>query len=214
MIYKIENININYDKILLYKDFSIEFESEKITSILGRSGCGKTSLLKYIVSHFLNNKDIAYIFQEDNLIEWLNIYDNIDLVLKKKINLKKEREKIIDESLNLVGLKEYKRYYPKELSGGMRQRVNIARGIAYPAELLFMDEPFKSIDIINKTSIIQNLKTTINEKRKTIVMVSHDLDEVLEFSDHIICLGGAPTKITKKISMNKYISKELLVKYL
>lgn len=214
MKYNIENINIEFDNNIIYKDFSIEFEPGKITSLLGRSGCGKTTLLKYIMSDFMKYKNLSSVFQDNNLIEWLNVYENLNLILKSKVKSKKDRERIIDKSLDLVNLGEYKKYFPNKLSGGMKQRVNIARAVSYPAEFLLMDEPFSSIDIINKTEIIKKLKNEIAAQNKTVIMVSHDLDEVLEFSHNIICLGGRPVKKTKIFSENKCISKETLVKYI
>ena len=92
------------------------------------------------------------------------------------------------KNMELVNLKGYEKYYPGNLSGGMKQRVNIARAISYNSELLFMDEPFKSIDIINKEEITQKLKNNIKESSRTTIMVSHDLDEAIEFSDDIICI--------------------------
>lgn len=212
--YNIENINIEFDKNIIYENFSIEFEPGKITSILGRSGCGKTTLLKYIMSDFMKYENLSSVFQENNLIEWLNVHENLDLILKSRISSKEERNKIIDKSLDLVNLREYKKYFPNKLSGGMKQRVNIARAVSYPASFLLMDEPFSSIDIINKTEIIKKLKTEIASQNKTVIMVSHDLDEVLEFSDNIICLGGRPVEKTKIFSGNKCISKEILIKYI
>ena len=157
---KLENINISYGDKEIYKDFSLEITSNKITGILGRSGCGKTTLLNYIISKIMNFEDISYVFQNDILIEWMSVYDNIDLVLKSKIKSKIERNKIIETVLDLVNLREYKDYYPNKLSGGMRQRVNIARAVSYPSKYLFMDEPFKSLDIVNKFEI---MKPTLND---------------------------------------------------
>ena len=211
---KLENINISYGDKEIYKDFSLEITSNKITGILGRSGCGKTTLLNYIISKIMNFEDISYVFQNDILIEWMSVYDNIDLVLKSKIKSKIERNKIIETVLDLVNLREYKDYYPNKLSGGMRQRVNIARAVSYPTKYLFMDEPFKSLDIVNKFEIIKRLKKEISKQDKTVIIVTHDLDEIIEFSDEIVCLSGTPIKEINYFTVNKCISKNELIKYI
>ena len=212
--YKFENINIAFGSDVVYKDFSIEFEKNKITTILGRSGCGKTTLLNYIMKDILKYEDLSCVFQEESLVEWLTVRENIDIVLRSQKISKIEKEEIILENLKLVNLNGYESYYPAKLSGGMKQRVNIARAVSYSSDLLFMDEPFKSIDIINKAEIIKKLKIEIKKRSQTTIMVSHDLDEAIDFSDNIICISGGIEKKIKKFSINKYISKETLIKYI
>ena len=212
--YRFENINIAFGTDVIYKNFSIEFQKDKITTILGRSGCGKTTLINHIMKDILKYKNLSCVFQEDALIEWLTIYENIELVLKNKLFSKSERNEVITDNLRLVNLNEYENYYPASLSGGMKQRVNIARAVSYGADLLFMDEPFKSIDIINKAEIVKKLKLEIKKRSQTTIMVSHDLDEALDFSDNIICISGETEKKIKYFSVNKYISKEMLIKYM
>ena len=212
--YKFENINIAFGADVVYKDFSIEFEKNKITTILGRSGCGKTTLLNYIMRDILKYEDLSCVFQEESLLEWLTVRENIDLVLRNRKVSKAEKEEIILKNLKLVNLDGYENYYPAKLSGGMKQRVNIARAVSYSSDLLFMDEPFKSIDIINKAEIIEKLKIEIKKSGQTTIVVSHDLDEAIDFSDNIICISGGIEKKIKKFSINKYISKETLIKYI
>ena len=212
--YKFENINIAFGADVVYKDFSIEFEKNKITTILGRSGCGKTTLLNYIMKDILKYEDLSCVFQEESLVEWLTVRENINLVLRNRKVSKSEKEEIILKNLKLVNLDGYENYYPAKLSGGMKQRVNIARAVSYSSDLLFMDEPFKSIDIINKAEIIEKLKIEIKKSGQTTIVVSHDLDEAIDFSDNIICISGGIEKKIKKFSINKYISKETLIKYI
>ncbi len=212
--YKFENINIAFGSDVVYKDFSIEFEKNKITTILGRSGCGKTTLLNYIMKDILKYEDLSCVFQEESLVEWLTVRENINLVLRNRKVSKSEKEEIILKNLKLVNLDGYENYYPAKLSGGMKQRVNIARAVSYSSDLLFMDEPFKSIDIINKAEIIEKLKIEIKKSGQTTIVVSHDLDEAIDFSDNIIYISGGIEKKIKKFSINKYISKETLIKYI
>lgn len=211
----IKNINKRYNNKVIFQDFQIDFYKNKVNCIIGKSGCGKSTLLN-IISGIIENDDeefisiesygLSYIFQEDRLIDWLTVEENISLVVNK-IYDKKEREELCNKYLDLVGIKEYKKYYPQMLSGGLRQRVNIARSLIYPSKIIIMDEPFKSIDVINKEIIMNNLKEILKQENRTVLFVTHDIEEALILSDKIYVLGNSPVQI-KKIFDNKGITKE------
>lgn len=189
----IKNINKRYNNKVIFQDFHIDFYKNKVNCIVGKSGCGKSTLLN-IISGIIENDDeefisiesygLSYIFQEDRLIDWLTVEENISLVVNK-IYDKKEREELCNKYLDLVGIKEYKKYYPQMLSGGLRQRVNIARSLIYPSKIIIMDEPFKSIDVINKEIIMNNLKEILKQENRTVLFVTHDIEEALILSDKI-----------------------------
>ena len=174
MSIKLINIEKNFGSKKIYDKFSLTFEEGKINCILGKSGCGKSTLLNIIANlEEINSgeiigvpKKIAYVFQEDRLIEWNSIYTNNS--------------------------------YPKELSGGMRQRANIARALLYNGELLLMDEPFKSLDKSSKEDIIEIFKKNHLEKNNTVIMVTHDINEALSLGDNIFLLGGNPVSLMDK----------------
>lgn len=211
----IKNINKRYNNKVIFQDFQIDFYKNKVNCIVGKSGCGKSTLLN-IISGIIENDDeefisiesygLSYIFQEDRLIDWLTVEENISLVVNK-IYDKKEREELCNKYLDLVGIKEYKKYYPQMLSGGLRQRVNIARSLIYPSKIIIMDEPFKSIDVINKEIIMNNLKEILKQENRTVLFVTHDIEEALILSDKIYVLGNSPVQI-RKIFDNKGITKE------
>ena len=190
----INNINFKYGSNEIYNNFNIEFQQGKINCIIGESGCGKTTLLNYISEKlYYENKRIAYVFQEDNLIPWKNIYVNLKIVAKKYFE-KSILEKEINNALVKVRLEKYKYFYPRELSGGMRQRINFARALIGNPEVILMDEPFKSLDIKSKNNMIElikNLKNTDN----TIILVTHDINEILMLADVVYYLGGRPVEI-------------------
>ena len=158
----------------------------------------------------IDNESISYIFQDDRLIDWLTVGENINLVVKKLYN-KKKCDALCDKYLDLVGIKEYKDYYPQMLSGGLRQRVNIARAFIYPSKFIIMDEPFKSIDMINKEIIMNNFRKILEKEKRTVLFVTHDMDEALLLSDKIYVLGNSPVKI-KKVFENKNITKDEIYK--
>lgn len=201
---RVENININYGNDIVYENFSIELKDNKINCIIGSSGCGKTTLLNYIANELLQKGiKISYIFQNDNLIPWKNVYSNLKLIAKN--NIKEDQVEIeIDKILEEVGLKEFKYYYPNELSGGMKQRVNIARALLGTFDVILMDEPFKSLDIKCKSNIISIIKDLNIKKGITIIMVTHDKEEILNLADNLFLLGNRPVQILESSKLGDF----------
>jgi NitT/TauT family transport system ATP-binding protein len=186
------NINISFDERILYKDFSISFEENSINFIMGESGVGKTTLIKHLRDELLKKGNkISITFQESRLIPWKNVYKNLELVIKNKYN-KEERNKVIKEILDNMNLKGTESLYPHELSGGMKQRVSIARAILFDGDIFIMDEPFKGLDKDNKERIINILKHHFNKEEKTVIIISHDINEVKEFGNKFILLKDEP----------------------
>ena len=221
-IIRIENINKRYDDNVIFENFKIDFYENKINCILGKSGCGKTTLLNIISGVIQNdtkdfkgieNVGISYIFQDDRLIDWLTVEDNIKLVIKKYYN-EKETNELCDKYLKLVGIYEYKNYYPQRLSGGIRQRVNIARAFIYPSKIIIMDEPFKSIDIKNKMIIMDNFKEILAKDNRTVLFVTHDIEEAIYLGDTGFVLGDRPVKIKKVFNNIKDMDKQTISEYI
>ena len=211
----IKNINKSYGNNIIFKGFNIEFYQSKVNCILGKSGCGKGTLLN-IISGIIKNDDgeinilkdlgVSYIFQEDRLIEWLTVEENIKLVIKKYYN-KSEIDKLCDKYLELVGVYNHEKYYPQMLSGGLRQRVNIARAFIYPSSVIIIDEPFKSIDIKNK-KIIDNLKEILGKEKRTVIFVTHDIEEAIFLGEKIFILGNSPIEIKNIINNCENLEKD------
>ena len=221
-IIRLENINKKYDETIIFNDFKIDFYENKVNCILGKSGCGKTTLLNIISGVIENDKNnfkgiedlgISYIFQDDRLIDWLTVEENIKLVVKKHYS-EKEMNDLCEKYLKLVGIYEYKNYYPQRLSGGIRQRVNIARAFIYPSKVIIMDEPFKSIDIKNKLMIMDNFKDILKEDNRTVLFVTHDIDEALYLGDSGFVLGDRPVRIKRVFDDIKNIDKEKISEYI
>ncbi|HEY8361668.1 MAG TPA: ATP-binding cassette domain-containing protein [Tissierellaceae bacterium] len=197
---------------------SLDFPEGKTTCILGPSGCGKTTLLN-ILAGFIPvdsgklygfNVDKSYIFQEDRLIPWKTVKDNLELVLKGKMDKRKIQE-LIDFYLKISNLDEYKNYYPHKLSGGMRQRINILRAFMYPSKLILMDEPFKSLDINTKMVLMDFFKDLRKRDSKTCIMVTHDIDEAVELSHRIVIFSQKPTKVIKVMDVENYGERANLI---
>lgn len=201
---KIQNVKktfINSKKFTGLRETTFEVNKKEIVSIIGKSGCGKSTLLKLISglektsngTIELNGKiidrpdeKIAMVFQEPRLMPWLNVYDNIKISLLNK--KKDDQEQIIMAMLDNLNLKEYFNMWPKELSGGMAQRVSIARALVKKPEVLLLDEPFSALDSFTKKKLHEFVKLLWKKFNLTIVLVTHDIEEAISLSDKIIIL--------------------------
>lgn len=192
----ITNLSVCYGDKTIYSSFNVSFPEKKITCILGSSGCGKTTLLNAIAGIIpytgyidLPSKKISYMFQTPTLFAHLTVEKNIEYVLKNQIKNKNERKKAVDNILQDVELYDDRKLYPNELSGGMAQRVALARAFAYSSDLLIMDEPFKGMDVALKKKILDLFLHLYEKKKKTSLIVTHDIDEAILLADKILVLG-------------------------
>lgn len=218
----LKNIYKKFDDNILFENFDMEFNDNEISCILGPSGVGKTTLVNIIAGitkvdsgKVLMNKNtvFSYIFQEPRLLNWYSVYDNLDFVLKDILE-SDDRKKIINKYLDIVELSKYKDYKPKALSGGMAQRVSIARAFAYPSNILIMDEPFKGLDFKLKNELMNSFMKLWKEDKRTVLFITHDIDESIKLSNNIYILKESPAKIIKKISINHNENIETLKNYL
>lgn len=195
---QLKDIYKSYDGNAIYSGFNLEIRDGVTTGILGPSGCGKTTLLNMIGGiikpengeiNGIKGKKFSYIFQEPRLLPWMTVRQNIEFVAGNN-----NPEKI-DFYLKLVDLKDFANYYPSKLSGGMSQRVSIARAFAVPSDIILMDEPFGGIDINLKKNIISKFLEICENDRRTVVYVTHDIDEALAISDDIFVLSKSPVNV-------------------
>lgn len=206
------NISKKYDQLQILKNFNMTIENEKITCLFGPSGIGKTTIAN-IVSNIVSIDEgmikgtddslFSYVFQEPRLLDWYSVYDNIDFVLKDLYDAR-GREEIVKAYIDMVDLGEYKEYKPKALSGGMAQRVSLARAFAYPSDILIMDEPFKGLDTKLKNEMISSFLKLWSKGKRTVLFITHDVDEAILLSDIIYILNNRPVEIVKKIEKAKY----------
>ncbi|MEI0606826.1 ATP-binding cassette domain-containing protein [Brachyspira pulli] len=213
-IFKLENINLSYKNLIIFKNFNIEFHLNKINVILGSSGCGKTSLLN-IISSNIDKNDKAFVYQEPRLLNFFNSYKNIEYVLKDKIKNQKEIDKKIKSSLEMVGLQNNIYSKPNELSGGMKQRLSLARALAYDSNFILMDEPLQGQDIKKKKELIDIIKKIQLSTNKTFFYVTHDVSETIMLGDYLYILSNK-SEYTKLIyereinDLNSNLQSELI----
>ena len=199
------------------KDISFKVNQGEIVAIVGPSGCGKTTLLNLISGlikpddgNILIHGKIGYMFQKDNLFEWRNVYKNITLGLE--INKKEINKSKIDEILKKYGLYEFKEYYPKQLSGGMRQRVALIRTLILNPDILLLDEPFSSLDYQSKIIVQEDIYKIIKESKKTTLIVTHDISEAIALADYVYVLSKRPSTIKSKHKINLNIDNKTPLK--
>lgn len=215
----LNNIRKSYDGNVIFDNFNIEFSEGNICCILGASGCGKTSLLNIIGGVIkpdsgniegIENKTISYIFQEPRLLPWKTVRDNIDFVLSREMNLS-ERKSKLDELLKLVDMEGFADYYPSQLSGGMSQRVSLARAFALPSQIILMDEPLSGLDVSLKRNILNRFVDIWKNDRRTVIYVTHDIDEALMLGNEIFVIGEKPVKVLLHKKIETALEKRNLV---
>jgi NitT/TauT family transport system ATP-binding protein len=146
--------------------------------------------------------DRGVVFQEHALFPWLNVHDNVVSGKRVRAKSKAERSEIVAHYLKMVGLADFGSHYPRQLSGGMRQRVAIARGLANEAEVLLMDEPFAALDAITRNVLQVELVRIWEQTRKTIVFVTHNIEEAILMSDRIAIMTARPGRVQEIISID------------
>lgn len=213
---QVRNIKKKYftqtEEILAIEDVNFNIKKGEFVSILGPSGCGKSTLLS-IISDLLKptsgeviindeNHSKGYMFQKDTLFEWRTVLENCCLPLEiKKINTIDYLENI-NNLLIEFGLWDFKDIYPNELSGGMRQRVALIRSLATKPDLLLLDEPFSALDYQTKIKLSQDVLDGVKKLGKTVILVTHNIQEAISLSDRIIILSKRPAVVKKEIFIN------------
>lgn len=218
---EVRDLNLTYHT----KDFetkaldnlSFSLESGEFVSIVGPSGCGKTTILSLVAGLlspssgevFINdqvvngiNKDVGYMFQQDNLFDWLTVENNVLFGLKLQKKLTDETKAFALNLLEKYGLKDFSRHYPSELSGGMRQRVSLIRTLATSPRLLLLDEPFSALDYQTRLNIQDIVFNIIKDEKKTVILVTHDISEAIVMSDRILILTERPGKIKRDLVLD------------
>jgi NitT/TauT family transport system ATP-binding protein len=193
------------------RDVSLDFPKGQLTSLLGPSGCGKTTLLK-IIAGLLEptSGDIrvkgtkitgpgperAFVFQDFALMPWATVLRNAAFGLELRGVSKAEREKTAQHYINEVGLAGFEQRYPHELSGGMRQRVGLARALSVNADVLLLDEPFSAVDEQNRRKFQEDLLRLRQVENKTLIFVTHSIEEAVYLSDRIVLLSPRPGRVS------------------
>ncbi|MDD1684209.1 MAG: ABC transporter ATP-binding protein [Methanoregula sp.] len=204
-------------RLVVLDHVTFDVSDKEFVCILGSSGCGKTTLLRLIAgldtaqagSIFLDGTEIrgtspkvGMVFQEYSLFPWRTVIDNIAFGLEMQGIAKDERYRIAERYLNLVNLAQFRDSYPSELSGGMRQRVAVVRALALDPVLLLMDEPFGALDAQTRNMLQKELLDIWEATRKTVIFITHSVDEAVYLADRIIVLTPRPGRICRMVPID------------
>ena len=219
----VKNVFKNYGETEALRDLSLDFPRGELTSLLGPSGCGKTTLLKIIAGLLpatsgeviVNGQivkepgpDRAFVFQDFALLPWASVIRNVGFGLELRGVAKSERESIAAKYIGDVGLKGFENSFPHELSGGMRQRVGLARALSVDSQVLLMDEPFSAVDEQTRRKFQEDLLNLVKDENKTFIFVTHSIEEAVYVSDQIALLLPRPSRVSEVIRPTSFKNKD------
>ncbi len=218
----VRNVHKNYGDVQALENMSLDFPHGQLTSLLGPSGCGKTTLLKIIAGLLpatsgeilVNGRpvsgpgpDRAFVFQDFALLPWASVMRNVAFGLELRGVGKSEREAVAERYISNVGLTGFENSYPHELSGGMRQRVGLARALSVDAQVLLMDEPFSAVDEQTRRKFQEDLLGLVKNENKTFIFVTHSIEEAVYVSDQIAILLPRPSRVLEIIKPSGFRHK-------
>ena len=220
----VKGIYKNYGNVEALRDMSLDFPKGQLTSLLGPSGCGKTTLLKIIAGLLAPNQgevyvngqivtepgpDRAFVFQDFALMPWASVLRNVAFGLELRKVAKSEREDIARKYIKDVGLDGFENSFPHELSGGMRQRVGLARALSVDSPVLLMDEPFSAVDEQTRRKFQEDLLQLVKEESKTFIFVTHSIEEAVYVSDQVAILLPRPSRVSEIIKPSSFKNKDV-----
>jgi NitT/TauT family transport system ATP-binding protein len=224
---EITGLNKSFGDLEVLRDIHFQIQDHEFLAIVGPSGCGKTTLLRMIagIEKFDTGKimidgrnlvgpgpDRGFVFQQDSLFPWRTVWQNAIFGLEINGQLDRARRAQTKQLLQLVGLSGFEQYYPNQISGGMRQRVNLARALALDPEVLIMDEPFSALDAQTREVMQLELLRIWQEGRKTVLFITHQIDEAVFLAHRIVVLGRRPGWIKETIEISLPRPRSLAMK--
>jgi NitT/TauT family transport system ATP-binding protein len=212
---RIEDGAVSFGSVEVFRNLSLEIARGEFVAVVGPSGCGKTTLLN-LFSGFLKPSSgvvvcsgrVRTVYQHDSLFPWQTAAQNIAMGLRVLSN-DAERERQLEEMLRLINLEEFADHYPHQLSGGMRQRVELARALAGATDILLLDEPFSSLDYLTRLRLRRELARMLEELPRTVVLVTHDIEEAAQLADRILVLSDRPARICRELRVDLRRPREL-----
>ena len=222
IIAKLDCVNKRFNNgILALKNFNIDIYNGDFLTFLGQSGCGKSTIMKLLCgllkptsgfvlwpnSTFTNNDknpvNLSVVFQEPNLLPWLNVFKNVQLPLKlnKIEDINNQR---VFECLEMVSLTKFSSLYPNQLSGGMKMRVAIARALVTDPKVLLLDEPFAALDELNRFKLNDELLNIFNEKKLTVIFITHSIYEAVYLSNRIAIISNQPGSVLEEVNLENH----------
>jgi ABC-type nitrate/sulfonate/bicarbonate transport system ATPase subunit len=201
---RLDNVTRHFGSVKVLEPLTLEIERGEFVAVVGPSGCGKTTLLN-LLSGFDQPSTgkvrvsgrTRMVYQHDGLFPWLTVAENISLGLRQ-LRDQSARECQLKELIELIALPGFERHYPHQLSGGMRQRVEIARALAGETDILLLDEPFSALDYLTRLRMRRELAQMLRERPRTVVLVTHDIEEAAQLADRVIVLSERPARVRRE----------------
>lgn len=220
-VVELKNINLRYEtesgEVLALENINLDIKEGEFICVLGPSGCGKSTLLKIIAGFNkpsdgearMDNKIIngagyerGVVFQAPTLYPWLNIYDNVAFGLKMRNIDKIKIDELVKKYLDIVGLKDFQKKKPYELSGGMKQRASLARVLVNTPRMILMDEPFGALDAFTRQNMQSLIRKIWIKNKSTIFLITHDVDEALALGTRVLIMSSRPGKMLKEFNVD------------
>lgn len=202
-----EDVSLSFGEIVVFRGLSLAIDPGEFVAVVGPSGCGKTTLLN-LFSQFIKPSSgkvesigrVRMVHQLDSLFPWQTVSENIALGLRHIKDLAR-RQQDLDEMLQLIDLKDFADHYPHQISGGMRQKVELARALVGDTDILLLDEPFSSLDYLTRLRMRGELSRLLERCPRTVVLVTHDIEEAAQLADRIVVLSERPARISCEMTM-------------
>jgi ABC-type nitrate/sulfonate/bicarbonate transport system ATPase subunit len=211
----LENVSHSYGAVSVLNDLNLVVNPGEVVVLVGPSGCGKTTILNLLSGHIepasgsiQRDGIIRTIYQLDGLFPWLTVLENIAIGLRSMPDVA-QREKELRELLELIHLEDFEHHYPHQLSGGMRQRVELARVLAGDSDILLMDEPFSSLDYQARLHMRRELVRLLEKRPRTVVFVTHDIEEAAQLADRVLVLSNRPATISRELFIDALRPRDL-----
>ena len=214
-----------FGALLVHDCIEFDVKSNEFVCVVGQSGCGKSTLLdilsgllKPTEGHVLidghpadpKKQNISFVFQEASNLPWLTVWDNIATGLRIKKTPRNRIKEVVEDIIDVVGLRSFEHYYPHQISGGMKQRVAIARAFATDADLILMDEPFVSLDQHTREQMQQEILDIWKRRKRTVIFVTHNLEEAVFLGDRVIILTSKPARVKEELTIDLPRPRDML----
>jgi ABC-type nitrate/sulfonate/bicarbonate transport system ATPase subunit len=204
---QLENVCRSFGAVEVLREITLNIRRGEFVAVVGPSGCGKTTLLNLLSGYdqpssgvIKREGRVRMVYQQDGLFPWQTVTENIALGLRH-IGAEKERSRQVSEMLSLIRLEGFENHYPHQLSGGMRQRVELARALAGDSDILLLDEPFSALDYLARLRMRQELARLLRERPRTVALVTHDIEEAAQLADRVIVLTERPAQRRYEMSI-------------
>ncbi|WP_177191922.1 ABC transporter ATP-binding protein [Parafilimonas terrae] len=203
----LQDVSLSFGTMPVLQNLSLSVNSGEFAVIVGPSGCGKTTILNLLSGHIQPGSGaihregvIRTVYQKDGLFPWLTVSQNISMGLRS-VSDAQQREEELQSLFELIHLEDFKNHYPHELSGGMRQRVELARALAGNSDILLMDEPFSALDYQTRLRMRYELVRLLEKRPRTVIFVTHDIEEAAQLADRVLVLSKRPATILKELEI-------------